>query len=141
MGESMLRTKALIGLATGGALLLAVAGVAEANFVFTKPIKNITFTTVGEKEEVIVKNNGAVGAAPKFVEAQVHNLSGGLQYIGVGGGKTLKECENVIAPGLTCNFFVEYKKNRGTEPSPEFWVGIIQAGPPCNITWTERFNA
>jgi hypothetical protein len=75
------------------------------------------------------------------VEAQINNLSGGLQYIGVGGGKTLKECENVIGPGLTCNFFVEYKKNRGIEPSPEFWVGIIQAGVPCGVTWTARFNA
>lgn len=113
-------------------------GVAEAEFEFTKPTKPKVFTTVGEKEEVIVKNAGAVAEAPKFFELQVNNLSGGLQYIGVGGGKTLKECEGVLGPGLTCNFFVEYKKNRGTEPSPEFWV--VVRGGPCGI-YTPRFSA
>ncbi|HTA96435.1 MAG TPA: hypothetical protein VK730_02200 [Solirubrobacteraceae bacterium] len=136
----MLKIKGPLALVVIGTTFLILTAVANADFVFTKPAKLVTFTKGGETEEVIVENKAAVAEVPKFTEVQKDNLTKmGKQFIGINATKTLKECEIAIASKGTCNFFVEYINERGTEPIPEFRVAVEPPKPCPNMT--PEFNA
>jgi len=130
-----------VHLVVASVMLLVLATTANADFVFTKPSKPLTFTTVGETEEVLVKNEAGVTEVPKFAEAQKNNLNkASKQYIGIDNTfKTLKSCEVGIPAGGTCEMLVEYKINRGTEPIPEFWL-LVEPPRPCP-NMTPKFSA